>query len=43
MSGRILVTCLSMPPFEEYCEEIASLWERHCFTGDLYRFFGHAC
>lgn len=29
---RILVTRSSMPPFEEYCAEIAPLWESHWLT-----------
>ncbi len=29
---RILVTRSSMPSFEEYCEEIAPLWESHWLT-----------
>ena len=29
---RILVTRSSMPTFEEYCEEIRSLWESHWLT-----------
>lgn len=29
---RILVTRSSMPTFEEYCEEIAPLWESHWLT-----------
>lgn len=32
MSDRILVTRSSMPPFEEYCEEISSLWKSHWLT-----------
>lgn len=32
MSDRILVTRSSMPPFEEYCEEISSLWQSHWLT-----------
>ena len=32
MSNRILVTRSSMPPFEEYCEEIRPLWESHWLT-----------
>lgn len=31
-NGRILVTRSSMPPFEEYCAEIAPLWESHWLT-----------
>lgn len=30
--GQILVTRSSMPPFEEYCEEIKSMWENHWLT-----------
>ncbi len=30
--NRILVTRSSMPSFEEYCEEIAPLWESHWLT-----------
>ncbi len=29
---KILVTRSSMPPFEEYCNEIAPLWESHWLT-----------
>lgn len=29
---RIPVTCSSMPPFEEYCDEIKDLWESHWLT-----------
>lgn len=29
---KILVTRSSMPPFEEYCEEIEPLWESHWLT-----------
>ena len=32
MADRILVTRSSMPSFEEYCEEIAPLWESHWLT-----------
>lgn len=32
MSDRILVTRSSMPPLDEYIEEIASLWESHWLT-----------
>lgn len=31
-SKSILVTRSSMPPFEEYCKEIAPLWESHWLT-----------
>lgn len=34
MDNRILVTRSSMPPFEEYCEEIASLWESRWLTNN---------
>lgn len=30
--SKILVTRSSMPPFEEYCEEIAPIWESHWLT-----------
>ncbi|MBQ7177865.1 MAG: hypothetical protein IJS08_10675 [Victivallales bacterium] len=30
--NTILVTHSSMPPFEEYCEEIKKLWESHWLT-----------
>lgn len=30
--GKILVTRSSMPPFQEYCDEIAPLWESHWLT-----------
>lgn len=29
---KILVTCSSMPPFEEYCNEIKELWNSHWLT-----------
>ena len=29
---RILVTQTSMPPFEEYVEEIRDIWESHWLT-----------
>lgn len=32
MQEQILVTRSSMPSFEEYCEEIRSLWESHWLT-----------
>lgn len=32
MKSNILVTRSSMPSFEEYCEEIKSLWESHWLT-----------
>lgn len=32
MADRILVTRSSMPSFEEYCEEIVSLWKSHRLT-----------
>ena len=32
MADRILVTRSSMPPFEEYMEEIRPLWESHWIT-----------
>ena len=32
MGDNILVARSSMPPFEEYCEEIQSLWETHWLT-----------
>ena len=32
MSDRILVTRSSMPDYEEYCEEIKSLWDSHWLT-----------
>ena len=32
MSDRILVTRSSIPPFEEYCEEIRKLWDSHWLT-----------
>ena len=32
MSRTILVTRSSMPPFEEYCEEIRKLWDSHWLT-----------
>ncbi|MCI8372581.1 MAG: DegT/DnrJ/EryC1/StrS family aminotransferase [Lachnospiraceae bacterium] len=32
MSGRILVTHSSMPPIEEYIEEIRELWDTHWLT-----------
>ena len=32
MSDRILVTKSSMPPMEEYFEEVAPLWESHWLT-----------
>lgn len=31
-NNKILVTRSSMPPFEEYCDEIAPLWESHWLT-----------
>lgn len=34
MDSRILVTRSSMPPFEEYCTEIASLWESRWLTNN---------
>lgn len=49
-SEKILVTRSSIPPFEEYCAEIASLWETHWLTnmgekhhrleGELKRYLG---
>ena len=30
--SNILVTKSSMPPYEEYCEEIKGLWESHWLT-----------
>lgn len=32
MTEKILVTRSSMPPFEEYCEEIRKLWDSHWLT-----------
>lgn len=32
MSKAIQVTSASMPPFEEYCDEIKELWESHWLT-----------
>lgn len=32
MSNQILVTRSSMPDYEEYCEEIKSLWDSHWLT-----------
>ena len=32
MEKKILVTRSSMPPFEEYCEEIRKLWDSHWLT-----------
>ncbi|MCF2628523.1 DegT/DnrJ/EryC1/StrS family aminotransferase [Fusobacterium mortiferum] len=32
MNEKILVTCSSMPDFEEYCEEIKELWDSHFLT-----------
>ena len=32
MENKILVTKSSMPPFEEYAEEIKSLWDTHILT-----------
>lgn len=32
MGNRILVTQSSMPPMEEYFEEVAPLWESHWLT-----------
>lgn len=32
MSDKILVTRSSMPDYEEYCEEIKSLWDSHWLT-----------
>lgn len=32
MSDKILVTRSSMPTYEEYCEEIKSLWDSHWLT-----------
>lgn len=32
MNNQILVTRSSMPPFEEYCEEIRKLWDSHWLT-----------
>lgn len=34
MDNRILVTRSSMPSFEEYCSEIAPLWESHWLTNN---------
>ena len=30
MSDKILVTRSSMPPIDEYIDEIRGLWETHC-------------
>lgn len=32
MNKQILVTCSSMPDFEEYCNEIKELWDSHFLT-----------
>ena len=32
MGNRILVTRSSMPPMEEYFEEVAPIWESHWLT-----------
>lgn len=32
MNNSIAVTSSSMPPFEEYCEEIKEIWESRCLT-----------
>ena len=32
MGKQVLVTCSSMPTFEEYCDEIKKLWDSHWLT-----------
>ena len=32
MKDKTLVTCASMPPFEEYVEAIRPLWDSHWIT-----------
>lgn len=32
MKNNILVTCSSMPSFEEYCQEISDIWDSHWLT-----------